>query len=359
MDEMRVYEDLAAALNRLPHGFPRTPSRAEIPLLQEIFRPDQARLAGTLSERFESADEIARRQQLHPDDTETALLGMARRGLVWVKGTPERKEFRLAPFVVGIYEAQLARMDERLAALVDAYLQDGGAVGIMGAEPAIHRVLPAQASLKPEWVLPYEDVKRILSTAKTFRVRDCICRVHMDKIGRDCDFPLNMCLSYSTQERPPSPKDISREQAFELLDRAEEVGLVHTVSNVQVGALLPHENGYVCNCCGCCCLVLRGITKWGVANSVAHASYRARLDAGTCTDCGICVDRCQVNALARTPEGVVLDPARCIGCGLCVSTCPTEAMQLERRPEEDILVPPRDLADWEEARRRGRGSPTS
>ena len=56
-------------------------------------------------------------------------------------------------------------------------------------------------------------------------------------------------------------------QALAALDEAERVGLVHTVSNVASGI------GYVCNCCGCCCGLLRGINDWGVEHSVAQANY--------------------------------------------------------------------------------------
>ena len=68
---------------------------------------------------------------------------MARHGLVWLEKRAGQLWFRLAPFVVGIYEAQLTRMNPTLAGLVDAYMDDGGGIGLMSAEPAIHRVVPA------------------------------------------------------------------------------------------------------------------------------------------------------------------------------------------------------------------------
>ena len=43
--------------------------------------------------------------------------------------------YRLAPFVVGSYEAQAERMDHELAHLVEAYFDDGGTAGIMGPDP--------------------------------------------------------------------------------------------------------------------------------------------------------------------------------------------------------------------------------
>ena len=238
--------------------------------------------------------------------------------------------YRLAPFVVGSYEAQAERMDHELAHLVEAYFDDGGTAGIMGPEPALHRVIPAQAAVKSEWVLPYDDVRAILLNSKTFHVRDCICRIQQDHLGHKCRFPVTMCLSFSALGRPPAPGDISREDALAVLDRAEEVGLVHTVSNVAEGI------GYVCNCCGCCCGVLRTIKKHPRPAEFVSSPFRASLDGATCTDCGVCLTRCPMDALHRAQDGSVkLNPDRCIGCGLCVSTCTERSLVLIRKPEAE------------------------
>jgi len=253
------------------------------------------------------------------------------------------------PFIVGFYEAQLENMDHELAHLVEEYMADGGAAGIMKPQPALNRVIPAQSAVKSEWILPYDDVKAILMAQKTFRIRDCICRVQQDHVGRRCTFPVKMCLNFSSVERPPTPNDISREEALAILDKSEEIGLVHTVSNIAKGI------GYVCNCCGCCCGILRGITDWGIENSVAYANYYSIIDPDECIGCGICVERCQVNAISLEEGVAAVDRERCIGCGLCVTGCPSNAAKLQRKPEDEIVHPPVDLATWESERLRNRG----
>ncbi len=142
---------------------------------------------------------------------------------------------------------------------------------------------------------------------------------------------------------------ITREEALAFLDRAEQIGLVHTVSNVMEGV------GYVCNCCGCCCGLLRGITEWGIEHSVAQANYFAVIDADACSDCGTCVERCQVRAISEADGVPVVDRARCIGCGLCVTGCRQDAAHLQRKPQDEIVVPPLDFAAWERERLRSRG----
>lgn len=344
-----IYEQLAEALDRLPNGFPRTPSKVEISLLKKIFSPEQATLASQLCGELEPVEVIAKRIGLPVKEARARLMKMVKRGLLWFDKQAGKPRFRLAPFIVGFYEAQLENMDHELAHLVEKFMADGGAAGIMKPEPALHRVIPAQDTVKSEWVLPYDDVRAILLAAKTFRVQDCICRVQQDQVGRRCDFPLGVCLTFSSVERSGSPDDISQQEALAILDQAEEIGLVHTVSNVIKGI------GYICNCCGCCCGILRGITDWGVEQSVAHANYYAVIDPEECVGCGICIERCQVHAISEREGVAVVERERCIGCGLCVTGCPNDVARLHRKPDAEIVAPPADMAAWEDARLRNRG----
>jgi hypothetical protein len=308
-----AYDRLADALDRLPNGFPRTASKVELAILKKIFSLEEATLASQLTGHREPLDTIAARAGLSLEEAGARLMGMTESGLVWFDQETGKPRFRLAPFIVGIYEAQLERMDHELAHLVEDYLANGGAAGIMKPQPALHRVLPAQRAVKSEWILPYDDVWRILESARTLGIRDCICRVQQEQIGhRRCDFPMTTCLYFSPFERPRTPIDISRDEALATLDKFEEIGLVHTVSNVIRGV------GYVCNCCGCCG-ILRGINDYGIENSVAQANYLAVIEPDECLGCGTCIERSQVHAISNNDGVSVVDRKRCIGCGLCVT----------------------------------------
>ena len=220
----------------------------------------------------------------------------------------------------------------------------------MRPRPAIHRVVPAQSAVKSEWILPYDELKPLIKSMKSFRVRDCICRMQQDLIGeRKCEFPLHVCLNFAPVTRPPSDRDVTMEEALALIDETETVGLVHSVSNV-AGSFY-----YVCNCCGCCCGILRGITEYGIENSVAAANYYAFVDPGTCRGCGTCTKRCHMNAVQLDHSISVVDRGKCIGCGLCVTGCPFGAVQMKRKPDEEIVRPPEDSAEWERIRLKNRG----
>jgi len=344
-----VYERLADALDKLPNGFPRTKSKIEIAILRKIFSSEEASLASQLSRQMDSVGAIANRAGVSVEEAEARLTDMAKRRLLWSDKHDGKQRFRLAPFVVGIYEAQRERMDHEFAHLIEEYMTSGGAVGIMKPQPALHRVIPAQQAVKSEWILPYDDVKKVLLSSKSFRLNDCICRMQQDHLGRRCSFPLRTCLSFSTAERPPTLLDITKDEALAYLDKAEEMGLVHTVSNVMKGL------GYVCNCCGCCCGILRGITDWGIENSVAQANYFAAIDPEKCLGCEKCVKRCQVHAVSKKNRVAEVDRKHCIGCGLCVTGCPSGAATLQRKPSAETIHPPPDFEAWEDQRLRDRG----
>ncbi len=345
-----VYEQLAQALDRLPNGFPRTMSKVEIAILRKIFMPEEASLASQLTGEMEHVDAVTERVGLPADEVKTRLIEMAKRGLVRSDQQGGKPRFRLAPFIVGIYEAQLDRMDHELAHLFEKYMAEGGAAGIMKPQPALHRVVPAQRAVKSDWILPYDDVRAILLSSKSFRLHDCVCRKQQDHIGRRCNFPVRTCLIFSSAEQPPSPYDVSQKEILTFLDKAEEIGLVHTVSNVMNGI------GYVCNCCGCCCGVLRGINDWGIENSVAQANYFAVVNPVECSGCGTCIERCQVHAISRNNGIAVVDHDRCIGCGLCVTGCPSNVAKLQLKPHVEIVNPPVDFTAWERERLLNRGS---
>ena len=344
-----IYERLADALDRLPNGFTRTPGRVEIQILKKIFSQDEAALAGQLTGKMESAGQIAQRAGLPLSDVTRQLAQMVKRGLVWLERQDGKMRFRLAPFIVGIYEAQIDLMDHELAYLVETYMSNGGSDGILGPQPAVHRVIPTQDTVKSEWIMPYEDVRAILLSAKSYHGGDCICRVQRELVGHKCDFPKDVCLSFSGEERAPIEGDLTQSEALALLARTEEIGLVHTVSNVVDGV------SYICNCCGCCCGVMRGITDWGIENSVAYANYYAVIDPVLCGGCGTCIERCQVGAINEQDGISVVSREKCIGCGLCVSGCPNDAARLERKPLAEIVQPPADFATWEQARLLDRG----
>jgi ferredoxin len=339
-----VYADLADALNALANGFPRTETGSDLRLLEFMYSEKEAELASCLSGEWETAADISDRLGKLTKETLSGLFALVRQGKVWMHKKDGTTVFRLAPFVVGSYEASNDKMNKEMALLFEEYFNDGGAVGIMKPQPALHRVVPVMETADMEWIMPYDKVLEILEKAETFHVEDCICRKEKAVLGESCEAPMTNCLSFTTVKREKKPGDLTREEALKILKEAEEASLVHSVSNVVNGV------HYICNCCGCCCGILRGINDWGIENSVARANYEAIVSSEDCIGCEICIDRCQVHAIEMTDGLAVVNRDKCIGCGLCVTTCAPEAMKLALRPNSERMDPPESFGEWETMR---------
>ncbi|MGZ3568162.1 MAG: 4Fe-4S ferredoxin, partial [Thermodesulfobacteriota bacterium] len=78
-----IYERLAQYLDKLPGGFPPSPSGVELRLLKRLFAPKEAKLAVHLTLNREEAMTIAHRAKLDPGEAEQKLREMARKGLIF------------------------------------------------------------------------------------------------------------------------------------------------------------------------------------------------------------------------------------------------------------------------------------
>jgi ferredoxin len=118
-----------------------------------------------------------------------------------------------------------------------------------------------------------------------------------------------------------------------ILARADAANLVLQPSNSTHAA-------FICCCCGCCCGVLGGLKRHPKPAEAVLNAFTARFEPELCLNCGTCLERCQMDALAAGESTVVFDADRCIGCGLCVSTCPSGALTLVRKPDYARPAPP-------------------
>jgi ferredoxin len=356
MAESDPYRALARRLDQIPNGFPATASGAELRLLAHLYTLEEAAMAARMRLTAESAAEIAARTGEDPKAVHGLLKSMARKGLIRVTREGGGLRFGLLPFVVGIYEMQGYRLDAELAELVEAYMQEAFPA-VLGARPALHRVIPVEETVQAGVeILPYEKASEILDQAAAWGVVDCICRWQQRLLGKGCDRPLDVCMVLSRTpgafDQAEGVRALTREEATATLKRAEEAGLVHSTTNTRAG--LPYL-WYICNCCSCCCGVMRGIAEFGLAQSIAHSAFWAVVDEGYCTGCETCLERCQFGALSVEDGLARVDRERCAGCGLCATVCPNEALSLEPRPGDRVLAVPPDNDAWWAERARNRG----
>ena len=252
--------------------------------------------------------------------------------------------YSASPFAPGIYEYQLNSIDVELAKLMETFFEETTEKIVSANDTQIFRILPVDENISMGMeVMPYDRIKEIIRAQSTIAVADCICRKERRLVGHACSHIDDVCLVFSHMAKYYVDNGmacfITTDEALEVLDRSEKDGLVHSPQNAQ-------RPMAVCNCCGCCCGILRGINELNIPSSqVVRSDFLAVCDRDLCSGCGDCVDRCQVNAIEMSDDLAAVNAEQCIGCGLCVTTCPTEALELVRKNQDEIAPPPASMGE--------------
>jgi Fe-S-cluster-containing hydrogenase component 2 len=350
-----VYTRLAMRLDTLPNGFPATESGVELKILRKIFTPEDAEMALNLKPLPETAEAMAERLGRPVEALREILDKMAQKGQIGCFKASGHQVYLLMPFVIGIYEFQLDRMDHELAELFAEY-RSSLMKALGGTRPALARVVPVNVAIQAQHqVLRYEDMRRIIDEAKSFAVKECICRKQHALEGRPCKHSNEVCLVFSTEEKAYDyfsygGRVITKEEAFKVLETAKQEGLVHCTYNVQQG------HRFVCNCCICCCELLKGIKNIKTPHVLAGSNFQASIDPEICIACGACAEeRCMMDAIVEENGAYRVLGERCIGCGVCIVTCPTGSITLERKADADQDTPPKNLVAWSVERSTNRG----
>jgi len=351
-----VYYKLAKVLDTLPNGFPSTENGVEIKLLKKIFTPEEADLFCDLRLTMETAEQISQRTGRPLEGLEKKLLTMRERGQLFGIGFGGTWVFKMVPYLFGIHEFQLPRLDREMAELMEEYTPIY-AQSFFNTKPQLMQILPIEEDLPGEQIaLSYEKISVLIEKSQSFLVIECHCRKEQALVGKPCDRPLEVCLTVAPipnffDNFPLGGRVISKEEAYALLKKSEDDGCVHLTQNMQNGQV------FICNCCKCCCGVLRSINEWGLsAWDVVNSHYYAEIDSDMCIACGLCAEeRCQVGAVEEENDAYQIIPGKCIGCGLCIRTCPGEAIKLVHKDPEMIAVPPLTEKAWFEERGKNRG----
>jgi len=345
-----TYRSLQQHLDSFPNGFPASESGVELEILKRIFTEEEASVFMKLKLVLEPLNKIAERTGHETEYLEKILAEMKNKGQVLGVSIKNTLLYKALPYIFGIYELQLHRIDTDMAKLFEKYNKEAFVEEFYTKSPSLLKVVPIGIEIKDDTKIePYESVAAMIEGAKTWAVRDCICKTEKSLLGHKCDNPIEVCLSFASVEHiydnDPSLRVITKEEAYAVMEMAEKAGLVHMTSNFKDGQF------FICNCCSCCCeLLSKYITV--SKHATAKSNYIATVDTGECISCGACVDRCQVKAIEINEYATIKD---CIGCGVCVSACPTGAIKMMRRESSDTLYLPANEKEWMKLRAEGRG----
>lgn len=336
---MDIYEELREHLDKHPTGAPEAPEILEI--LSILFTVEEAKVAAAMPFRPKSAEEIAERAGVSPEEARERLESLADKGLAYAREKDGEWGYALLPVMPGIFEFPYMKGKkdetlERLAGLWESYLQRLARSG--EAEIPLARVVPIQEEVENEpRVLTHEKVYQLIDEAKVVGLAHCACRTAF----ANCDAPLEACMLFDDTckylvERGFA-RYIEKDEMKRLLREFDELGLVHNVNNSQ------DKLQFICNCCPCCCGFLRAVIELKLPGWLATSGFFASVDGELCNGCAVCEDRCPMGAIEVVDEVAVVNTDRCIGCALCVTGCDVEAMELERR--EDIPQTPATMRE--------------
>ena len=338
-----IYERLRARLDDLATGYPATESKIEIRLLERLFTEEEAELYLQLSPLLQKPADVAEQLNRDSDEISAMMEFMAQKGLLFRKRKGAQTLYAAVPYVVGIFEFQLGKMDEDFARDHEEYFETAFGRTIQSFKTPVLRTVPINRQLVADYpVAPYEDVLQIIEKQEKVAVAPCICRSTKKLAGEECDKPIENCFSFGSHAEYYVENGMGRyitvEEAKAIVIKNEEDGLVMQPFNSQ-------KVGGMCSCCGDCCGVLRSLKMHPSPAEMVQSNYFARVDEAECTGCETCVDRCQIDAIEVTDGISTIDLNRCIGCGLCVTTCPTEAISLIQKPTNQLYEPPKTGAE--------------
>ncbi|MFX1448430.1 MAG: 4Fe-4S binding protein [Promethearchaeota archaeon] len=327
------YEKLRLFLNQFPVGFRKTQSGVEIEILKRLFTEEEAELATFLTIRPEQAHSIARRSGRNLAEIVDKLESMAKKGLIFRLRRDNKTLYNATPFMIGLYEYSVKKIDKKLAQLFKDYYYEAGLEEIGASNVPGFKVIPLEGTIQTETTLyPYQMLENSIKNARVISVADCVCRKEAKLLDEGCDHPMETCLSFGVAAEyyieNGMGRKITAEEAIQIIKDTDESGLVHA------GVNSKHLSN-ICNCCPCCCISMKGMTQFGQdKQKFMNAIFESIIDESVCISCGNCVERCPVKAITIEDYALV-NRDLCLGCGLCASVCPEGAISLKPRKDAE------------------------
>ena len=280
-------------------------------LLEKIVTEEMAEVAlALLYRKHQSVEEVAAACKKPLERTKQLLWDLAMAGVASVKAENGIDKYWYETWVPGIFEMVVnnkenVRKYPQIAKAFDDYglMRNPTAAGNIPIGKGLMRVIPIETALDGETKsVSSEVVSGYVRKARLLSVSDCSCRTSREEMGQGCGhLKEDMCIQLDDAAeyyiRTGRGREVSQEEALDIIRRAERDGLMHQIPNTE-GEGHTHA---ICNCCGCSCYALRAA---GMYNNP---------------------DMVRSNFISK------VDPEKCVGCGECVEVCPTNAIKLGQK----------------------------
>jgi ferredoxin len=336
------YRLLQERLDRNVTGAPD--SVAMLRVLRLLFSPEEAHIARQLPQLVDLPT-LADNLDADPEELGDRITSMAQRGLVLDFERDGIRYVVATPVVIGFFEFTFMRprpeapMEEYAEAFEALFDEEEFVRSVFSGTTQIGRSMVREEVLPDGGteILDWERATEVVGTADTVAVSLCPCRTDAELRGEACDAPTRTCMTFGGAAqmmiRAGIAEPITNAEGMEILREAKAAGLAQTGDNVR------NEISYLCNCCGCCCGMMRSIKRFNIFDGIVPSNWLATIDYDRCRGCAVCVKACPAGAIElELTEGkglrrnwAVIDPDRCLGCGVCGDVCRWDAHGMEQR----------------------------
>ncbi len=275
-------------------------------LLEKVVDEEMAEVALCLEFRNPlTVEELAKKANKDLEKTRKLLWDLAMAGVSTINKKDGVDKFWRETWVPGIFEMVVnnkenVRKYPQIARAFDDYglLRNPVGYGNIPIGKGLMRVIPIESALDgTSRVASSEEISKYIENARVISVSDCSCRTSREENGEGCGhLKEDMCIQMDDAAeyyiRTKRAREITKEEAYEIMARAEKNGLMHQIPNTE-GEGHTHA---ICNCCYCSCYALRAATMYNNPDMV-RSNYTANVDKDKCVGCGECVDVCPTNAI--------------------------------------------------------------
>jgi ferredoxin len=347
------YNILQQRLSQKVQNNPGTPTLMKI--LQLLFSPADAVLAGKLPHKLTPVTALARSLRIPLAELNDKLTEMAQRGLVFDMECNGRRYVTLPPVVIGLFEFVFMRArpdipQAELAHLFEVYFteNDGAfAKSISQGRTQLARTFVQEEALpdgEQAEILDWERASHIVASATAIAVGMCQCQHLAQHLGTACAKPQEVCLSFNyaaeSMVKNGLTRAVTKNEAMGILEKCKDANLI------QIGDNFQRQVSFICNCCGCCCEMIRGLKAYNLNKGVVSSNWLMAVDDSRCKGCGECAKVCPVEAIrleirevaGRKQKLAIRAAEVCLGCGLCTKVCKSGGATMQARPRR-VLAP--------------------
>ena len=252
-----------------------------------------------------SAEDLAKKTRKSLDFVQTQCDKLVKAGVIRTRVRSGVLCYYYPIWVPGIMEGILSNREQcdahpELGACFEEYtrIRVGMLAPVLGNGVNFMRVMPVMSAIENDThKASYDEISTLIEKAWAISVGPCSCRRSRRLMGEGCGhLEEDMCLYLNDNaisfSKNGEHRLITKEEAYEILRRAEDNGLVHEVNQ----SLGFDDVTAICNCCGCSCYALRIAELFRSPNGVS-SNFIARVDKDKCVACGQCVENCQTNAV--------------------------------------------------------------